>query len=302
MGRLGGKDAFGPEAIQRQLGRLGRLGLKSTYRKLDVTNAFVAMRQVVGELVAAESIDLRDVPFILRYAGVFAPAIKTMPSLPRPKGVPRPVIPTPFHSGNSSTWRAKASEDAIAATVQGYVVLAATAVHKRRHFREEWMVEQYSGPDYRVVDADLYSQLRRLPSVVIFAGIDPLYEDAAKGAVVHAIPDPAGSVGDYVVMLCPVIAATLGWCQAAGNPFKYFDAEGQLVAQTLRWRDGGMQSKVSDTTVIGCGNLLLLREHRVEELRPFLPASQISIAWRVVRAAGKGEPVVTSGSRKNTLA
>jgi hypothetical protein len=300
MGRLGGKDAFGPEAIQRQLGRLGRLGLRSTYRKLGVTIAFVAMRQVIGELAAAESIELRDVPFILRHAGAFAPAIKTMPFVARPNGVPRPVIPTLFHSGNSSAWRAKASEDAVAAAMQGYVVLAATAVHKRRHFHEEWMVEQYSGPEHGVVDQDLYSQLRRLPSVIIFDGIVPLYEGAAKGAVVHAIPDIAGSVGNHVVMLCPLIATTLGWRQAAGNPFKYFDEEGQLVAQTLSWRDGGMQGEVSDKTIVGSGHLLLLREHHVEELRPFLPAGHISIAWRVVQTAGEDERVVTTGSRKNT--
>lgn len=93
MQQTGGKEVFGPEAIQRQLGRLDRLGLKSRFHKLGVTAAFVAMRQVVGELVAAESIDPRAIPSVLRCAGAFAPAINTLPPSPRPGGVPRAAIP-----------------------------------------------------------------------------------------------------------------------------------------------------------------------------------------------------------------
>ena len=101
MRQMGGKDAFGPEAIQRQLSRLDRLRLRATYRKLGITAAFLAMRQVVGELVAAEAIDPRAVPLILRHAGAFAPAIRTMPPLPRPKGVPRAIIPDFYRSEDS---------------------------------------------------------------------------------------------------------------------------------------------------------------------------------------------------------
>lgn len=155
MRQMGGKVAFGPEAVERQLSRLNRLGLKLSFHKLGVSAAFAAMRQVVGELVAAGSIDPRAVPSVLRRAGAFAPAISTMPASPRPRGVPRVAIPDLYRSEDSAAWRGNVQEDAVAPTVEGYVVLASTAVNKRRHFEKEWTVEQYSGPDHGVTDQGL---------------------------------------------------------------------------------------------------------------------------------------------------
>ena len=52
----------------------------------------------------------------------------------------------------AEAWRAAATEDAVAPTVPGFVVLASTAVHERRHFGDEWVVEQYSGPDFGLAE------------------------------------------------------------------------------------------------------------------------------------------------------
>ena len=115
------------------------------------------------------------------------------------------------------------------------------------------------------------------------------------------MPDIGGSVGDHGVMLCPVIATMLGWRPGAGNPLAYLDSEGNLVAQTLRWRDGGVLSEVKDRAVFGRGCVLMVRQDHAEELRPFLFASQIIKAWRVTQKAGGDDRVMASASRNCEL-
>ncbi|MBK8176580.1 MAG: hypothetical protein IPK66_15305 [Rhodospirillales bacterium] len=298
MRQTGGKDAFGPEAIQRQLGRLDRLGLRSTFRKLGVTAAFHAMRRVVGELEAAEAIDPGPVRSVLRLAGDFAPAISTMPPSPRPRGVPCAAIPDFYRSEDCSAWIERALEDAVTPSVQGYVVLASTAVHKRRHFQDERIIEQYTGPDHGGTDTDLSSLLGQLPRVIIIGSVLPLYEGPAEGAVVYAVPDIAGSTGNNVVMLCPVIASLLNWRPGTYDPFTYRDSEGNVVAQTLRWRDGGVVTDLAETSAIGRGCVLLMREDHTEEIRPFLLSSQTVKAWRISQKAGGTQRVVGIGSRE----
>jgi hypothetical protein len=286
MARMGGRDAFGPEAVERQQRRFRRLSLHVGYRKHGVEAAFRATRAVVGELVAAEAIDPKAVPLILQRSAGFAMIVATMPPSPRPFGVSRVTIGD-VHRTEIAAWRESAIQDAVEPRVGGFRVLASTAVHTRRHFRDEKTVEQYSGPDVGSATEGLWRQLTRLPRVIIADRVACLYDGLAQGAVVHPEPDMGISVGPHLVMLCPRVAAKLGWLPDPNHVFRYLDRHGQVVAQTVWWRDGGVFAHESDSEVRSQGYLLLVPEDAAKELEPFLAKAQTVRAWHVTGKPGE---------------
>lgn len=302
MTRMGGAVAFGPEAFALQQSRLRRLSLHSSYRKLSNSAAFQAMRELVGELFAADAIDPRAIPVILLRAAAFSRCISTLPPAPRPQGVPAPGIVDIHASSANTEWVAQADEDAVKPTVAGNVVLAATAIHVRRNFRDEWIVEQYFGPDTCRAEEDLFRQLRRLPRVVVADGAVPMYEGFAPGAVVHPEPVMVGSVDLHMVMLCPRVAAALGWRPDPRHAFTYFDKSDQVVARTIYWRDGGERSRESDADVFRYGFVLVAREDEAERIRPYLSKAQVSRAWRRTQRNGSEGRSAACGSRFETAA
>jgi hypothetical protein len=87
MARMGGRAAFGPEAVKRQQDRFRRLRLHVPYRKLGVSAAFRAMREVAGELAAADAIDAGALPSVLRWSAALDRGVYTTAPSPRPPGV-----------------------------------------------------------------------------------------------------------------------------------------------------------------------------------------------------------------------
>jgi hypothetical protein len=286
MTQLGGSLAFGPEAVKRQQGRFSRLGLHVNFVKLDTNAAFEAMRRVVGELVSAQAIDLRRVPFILQQSAAFSYSVRTFVPTPRPAGMPRVEMKEFYRDTGGSDWRGGAKSDVVWPTLADCVVLASATLHERRHFRAEWIVEQFSGPDFGSIEDSLLGQIEQLPRVLILNGVFPLYDGVANGAVVRPRPDIAGSLGLYAIMLCPRVAAQLGWKSDPDHVFSYRDGDGRIVAQTLFWRDGGIRTDEVDATIRSCGYLLMVREDCMNELQPFLTSNQLATAWRVNQEMG----------------
>jgi hypothetical protein len=292
MARMGGKDVFGPEAMERQQSRFRRLSLHVGYRKLGVETAFRAAREVVGELVAAEAIDPDAVPIILQRSSAFPMIVATVAPSPRPPGVPRARIGDLYRAEEIAAWRESAIKDAIGPKVGGFRVLASTAVHTQRYLRDERTVEQYSGPDVGPADMGLWSQLTRLPRVIIADRVACLYDGFAQGAVVHPDPDIGVSVGPHLVMLCPRVAAKLGWRPDLRHVFRYLDGDGQVVAETVCWRDGGVFAHQSDNEIRSQGAILLVRDDAAKELEPFLAKSQTVRAWRMTETRREEDRIV----------
>ncbi len=281
MNRNDGTARFGPDAVERQQRRLKRLGLHLRHRRLPVMAAFQAMREVLGELVAAEAIDPSAIPFILLEADAFARAVATVPPVPRPHSVPLAELPYPLGAETSAEWRLNAKQDAIKPAMHGFLVLAATAVHRRQHFRDEWLVEQYLGPAFNPAENGLGSQLAHLPMVVIANSVAPLYEGAAPGAVV--CPITSSSVALNAITLCPRVAAAVGWHPNPRHVFDYLDHNGQVAATTCFWRDGGELTKAADSGVARHGYILMVREDCTEKIRPHTAPVQVSRAWRITQ-------------------
>ena len=299
MNRMGGEAAFGPETAARRLRRMDRLGVHTSYRKPLVSAAFQAAREVVGELEAAAAIDLRALPLILANAAAFSTRVTTQPPRPRPPGVPAPAMPRdayPYEEG--AAWRANVDQDAVKPAIEGQLVLAASARHQRRHFQEEWIVSQYFGPNVGNPEQDLVEQICRLSRVVVADHVIPAYDGLAPGAVVHAELGMSASVDLLMVTLCPRVAERLGWRPDPRHVFTYLDEDGQVVAQTLCWRDGGVLSHDQDPAAFRRGFVLVVRKERADDIRPYMTQSQASIAWRMMK---KGDDSEMSSHRRVEL-
>jgi hypothetical protein len=283
--KLGGTSAFGPPAVKRQQGRLRRLEIHTSYHKLLNTAAFRSMREAVGELELADAIDPRAIQPILRSSGGFSSGVPTRPPTPRAIGVSAPTIPDVFQSREIDDWLRRSDDDAIKPFLKGHIVLAATARHTRRRFRNALFVEQYFGPISQK-EENLLSQLYALPQVVIDDQTVPLYQKCAPGAVAYAQPTIADSVTLDQIIFCPIAAAELGWSSDSGDLFAYRDRSGEVVAQTIFWRDGGIPSREWDDSVHRHGYLLVVQEKQADCIHRYFCAETGSTAWRSARTDG----------------
>ena len=283
MVRMGGTNAFGPPAIQRQQSRLRQLEIHTFYRKLPNSAALQSMREAVGELTLADAIDPGAIPYILRHAGAFSSRIPTLPPVHRPIGVRAPKVPNDYRSEEIDEWLSKSETDALEPVVEGHIVLAATALHERRRFREGWLVEQYYGPQTDRPGKSLFGQLQQLPDVVIGDQTIVRYDGCAPGAVVYPQYTLADSVGLFQIMFCPRVAQELGWRSDSRNLFAYRDQNEDVVVRTLYWRDGGERSKEWDDATRRYGYILLVRADQAKRVQPYLSCAMTSRAWRTVQ-------------------
>ena len=283
MSRMGGTNAFGPPAIERQQRRLRRLGILMSYRKLSNSAALQSLREAVGELTLADAIDPAAIQHILRHAGAFSSGVPTLPPVHRPVGIRAPEVPNDYRAKEINGWLSKSENDAFEPIVENHIVLAATALHERRRFREGWFVEQYYGPKTDQPGESLFRQLRQLPRVLVGDQTIARYEGYAPGAVVHPEPTLTDSVGLYQIMFCPNAAGELGWLPDRSNLFAYVDQNGDVVARTLYWRDGGERSREWDSAIYRYGYILLVRADQAKRIRPYLSCAMTSTAWRTVQ-------------------
>jgi hypothetical protein len=297
MSKAGGTAAFDPDAVKRQQSRLHRLCLHLTFRKLLVGAAFEAMREVAGELAAAGAIDQRAVPLLLHESGALPTVVSTLPPATRPVGVPRAHVAEGHITEAQAEWQANVAQDAVAPTIGGHVVLAATAVHARRRFRDERMIEQYFGPDIGRVGGDLLDQMRDLPRVLITGEVEPLYEGFALGGVARPMPTISSLIDDHTIMLCPRVAAAVGWRPDSKHSFTYLDSSGMVVAQTLYWRDGGELSREADAAAVSRGCILIVREDRASDVERYFATARWMAAWRIAQENGRDSRSVAVFSR-----
>jgi hypothetical protein len=228
MSQNGGTTAFGPDVVTIQISRLRRLSLHTSYRKLLSSAAFQAMREVLGELVGADSIVLTMVPLIAIRSGAYSPVVSTCPPVPRPIGITSVSLPEVFASHNDRQWVDAVDDDLVRPQVEGFSVLAAIATHERSFRDRSWLTEQYFGPSIEVKSANLFEHLQHIPKLAVTDRIELRYQTVSSGAIAHPEPIMAGSIDMNELMMCPVVAAKLGWLSDPNNARHLFAGDGNL--------------------------------------------------------------------------
>ena len=300
MSRIGGTNKFGPEAVKLQLAKLRRLSLHTSYRKLLNAAGFQALREVVGELVATDSIDLKAVPTILIRSGAYSPIVRTSPPATRPVGISAVGLPEVFASRNDHQWVEAVIDDLARPNVEGFSVVAATAVHERSFRAERWRSEQYFGPSTGAGNESLIGQIEGLPKLSITDRIELHSRRPSAGAIVHPEPIMAGSIAMNTLMLCPIVAAKLGWLSDPSDVFMFRNAQGEVIAYTLSWRDGGVASRETDTAIHRHGYAVLVRMDLLFHLMPYLAKDYEARAWRLFQRSADDDGVGRSAHRHET--
>jgi hypothetical protein len=279
MNRNGGTKAFGPDAVKTQMSRLRRLSLHTSYRKLLSSAAFQAMREVLGELVEADSIVFEVVPLIAIRSGAYSPIVRTSPPVARPIGITPVNLPEVFSSHDNRQWVDAVDDDLVRPHVEGFSVLAATATHERSFRNESWLTEQYFGPRVDVESANLFEHINHLPKLIVADRIELRYQTVSSGAIAHPEPILAGSIDMNALMMCPVVAAKLGWTNS-NDALTFENEKEEPVAYTLHWRDGGIAARETNTSIRREGYTVLVREDHFSQLGPYLAKDYEVRAWR----------------------
>lgn len=279
MARMGGSGAFGPPAIDRQLGRLKNLELQIGYSKLSAVVAFAAMREVACELAAAGRLEQDAASFILHESGHFSLVLKTFTPAPRPIGVPAPDIPEFYRTTERDAWIETNPGDLVAPRLDGFVVLGSTAIHERKRTDSSLSIQSYFGPNSEEKPQTLHQQLNKLPKIIFLDRLTPLYNEPAQGAIVRPIQPILEVRPPHLITFCPWVAQELGWRPSPDIPMSYIDLRGNIVCQTIYWRDGGIRSNLYDSGVFRSGFVVVIKECVAPHLSEYL-VDRKSLEWR----------------------
>lgn len=285
MQDMGGAALFGRDADLRQQHRLRSLSLECKFRRLLTDAAWRATREVIGELVAADAIDPEGVPYALCHAAAFPLLICTVPFEPRSKGVPQVDLSERYRPEARAGWLASSQVDAKVPVMPGHVVVASVSRRKCRYAGESWIAEQYYGPSRSGIDnwTSMSKALASFPCVLIPDDFVPLYDGPVLGAVVMFQPDYLGTIEPCTLSLCPRVASSLGWQHDRDNVLSIRDGSGEIVARTVRWRDGGVRSSFTDDAMFGQGTMLVVAEDKMDQMRAFLSPKTVTRAWHTIR-------------------
>ena len=224
--------------------------------------------------------------------------IRTIPPAIRPVGIRSAELPEAFESRDDRGWVEQVSDDLDTPDVEGFCVLAASAIHERNSGAKKWRTEQYFGPCLAGDSQGLIEHIETLPRVIVADRFETDSQIPSFGAVVHPGTIMAGSIDLHALMLCPNVAAALKWYPDSADAFSFRSIQGDVVAYTLYWRDGGVFSRESDTGIHRYGCAVLVREDMASSFAPYLAKDYEVRAWRHFQSSQTGENLVRSAHRK----
>lgn len=291
MQALGDAAAYGPDADKKLRSRYIRLSLHGGFTKLVPAASMVAFRRVLGELAAADRVDRRALPTLLIETGAYPPKLRTQAPGPRPAGVSAPGVVD--HMSSTDPWPDLAADDLLRPRVDGWCVLAATASFERRQFQDQWDIDRYFGYGVTTPESSVHRQRAKLPTVFFGEDFEPLYTAPSRSGVAELRDGIASALPSPGLCFCPRLAAACGWISDAEGPLRWRDVDGQVMAETRFWRDGGIASENYGRTWTGEGCLVAVAEAGFAAVAEHLEGDPGSFAWR---------QAVVGGSRRSSTA
>jgi hypothetical protein len=128
-----------------------------------------------------------------------------------------------------------------------------------------------------------------LPTAVVLDRVHPLYDDASSAGIAVLDGGVASSVPESALVFCPHLAAKLGLKCDPTNPWTYYDENGDIVAQSLWWRDGGLRRIDTDRSISGAGFVVRVTAELWSKIASLIQPKRIMEVWR--RATSDGEQV-----------
>ncbi len=280
MRNNGGRSDFGPEALDAQQTMMRRLDLRIMHRRLLITAAFRAVRQLAAELLLAGELDPDCMSVLLRASGAPNPFIPTCPPQPRPLSIIRPGISLSFMSNEIQQWLDGVESAPYSPVEPGWKVVASVATFERTSPRRDMTEEHILLPWDVGPSDDLESALYKMPQVSVFRRLFSHYDGYATGGVAVVRPDLAGSLPDRAIVLCPTIAESVGLTPDPTDMLSFVDENGRSAVKSIWWRDGGIHHRDIDTSIRGEGYLIMASEAAFAHLEQHLGATKFMRVWR----------------------
>ncbi|SDN22705.1 hypothetical protein SAMN05216517_10947 [Janthinobacterium sp. OK676] len=258
----GGLDAFGAQAITRLESELRALEMKMTYLKPHALIAAIALRHVAGELRQAGLLKPDDIPVLLeRLNAPIPPQPLSLPQV-RPIGLHRPLVARDASwtegervwaenvVGDVAPWLGQRDEHVIAE-------ISRFKIYKPR--QTELLLHRIRVPEISIENERFDDCYMQLPAAVWIGRVLPLDNDAAPTFIRKLVCsiDRGLDSATYPIVLCPNWLRKLQWRAHTNASGVYLDANGNIVARIVWWRDAGPVD-LDDDSIFGEGCYVVL--------------------------------------------
>ena len=288
MRRDGGRTLFGPEPTKAQLDRLTRLELKMNFRRLEMVAAFRATREVAAEFAAAGQFDWHSLDVLALRTGAASLSVRTFPPAPRPPEVAKPAIVQSMWSEENLAWLDDETVLPMWPEMPGRIILASAYTFESTSVRESHKEEGlmlHAAEGLKVSDLD--QALWELPRVIVPDHMYPLYDDMSQNGIVFLEDGIASSVPGNAIVFCPRLAEKLGLRHDPTDPWAYYDESGDIAAQSLWWREGGLRRIDFDRSIAGTGFVVSVAANLWPKIETLIETKKVMQIWRSGTSDGK---------------
>jgi hypothetical protein len=264
MQQEGGREAFGPEVEEEKRVKLRALRLPFPNRRPMASAALRAIGKLLSELHNANAINPRAFPAIWEEIG--GPnAQNSMPlEGPKPDWLEWPDVPLKQYGGaDIEQWLKDAGKHFTSAHLAGGRLFAEKTHFALHSTRSTVFFDKLALPS----PTALSSGYNRLPRVFSLVDPTPMYDENESKGVCRVPGNLYGDFNDELIVLCPYLAARLNWIAYDDNPFSYYDQQGNLVCETVRWVQGTFEYEPThEVEMFGRGQFVHLSNIAVSQL------------------------------------
>lgn len=279
----GGLERYGDTASKLLQERLERLSMVLPYRRPQAEGVTRALRYVVGELWRAGRIEPSRIRLLLRQLHANAESPGLPETEPCPPEVTVPDMPVSYWGEKLRGWVAGVEDDVELSSSAEMIVLAEWQRLTARELRVSSISERFVGFLRDEVRAETLDDfLFQLPRTLRLGKMLPLYEleENASGGIANFNPQMIDCLPVHMIVLCPVLAAQLGWKRDDDSAHLYRNPNGTEMARTIWWRNG-LQQAWSEDDWHAEGQRIVLSKQGHEQLKRQLDISEpVVLAWR----------------------
>ena len=240
------------EAEREYRQQLQRAGLELPYRRLRGAYAREAMQQVAGELVDGGCIEASELPTVERVIRFSDPMLANVSPVERPPQVASLGGITRFRADDAEHWVVhppRAWPEHLRVLGDRLVVgeFSELRLLGHRSLRESRI--SFVGEKGRGIEG-VYRAFGKIPAAVVseYPNI-PISDKVAPLLILQNSTYGFDTLGSDWLCLNPIAARALDWQPAAEGLFRWVSAKGDVMAETIWWKDGRLEQYGGDGEV-----------------------------------------------------
>jgi hypothetical protein len=281
----GGLGKFGPQAEDSLRQRYRSLKLQLPYMRPALEVGLRALRHVAGELHLAKTLNSDACNAIEHYLMTADAKEATIATHPRPSFLSPMDFPTSSSASENAEWVSDLDNAGFSMPQYPTTVIAAMTSHHVSGISRNGSQHVLTGVGLPTTDAASFDEMRvRFPRAIMHRGFMPLYDKPSSSFVCRVVSSNTPCGLPTPLSFCPFWAKRIGWKFEGFPSLRFHSSGGELMAETIVWRDG-LPRDIDEPFQFGAGTLVQLSVGGMAQL--------VSVAGRIVpvtfvwRNAGK---------------